>query len=921
MDGINGTRGGLTIAFFDTSVLADYYAAGAQLSEVTLRKTFEAQGLNSSINRGDAAVIPPWEAPPQEAPEDPLENIFSSGKLIDLDDPLVANAGGDENFKNLFALYRGLSRVTELTNFAQNDPRAETLRPLLDRKLQDYIKEIESFVATLDLDDATVIQGLKENQLTSTLFLAKEIAKTSPVHFGAVVSEVRDDAIPGLTGTEKFTITATTSGGTKDVSIDLSAVSGTLNVDNISSYINSQLAANSVFSTVNVERTSEFAYGFRVNLQTTETLSFSADAANESPAVYLAGTSGVGDNSNGYLLKLDDLGAASPNQAFRTNIDTTAADSANAVAVDSKGFAYTVGSTGGDIGTQTNSANEDVYLRKYDASGVLIWSRLLGATDQANGFSVAVDSSDNIIVGGQTNAPLSDTAIGGGYDTFVTKYNSDGDEQFTRQFAPISDDAALSVTANAAGEIFIAGYAKGTVGTGTTHNGAADAYVTKLDASGNLLYNKQFGGSGDDRATGIAIDASGNIFVAAESDGNAVLRKYADSDASQTPIWEANIGAIGSDGAVAGLAIGSNGNVYVTGSTSNGSLNGSVAQAHSGGVDSFVSQITDNGTSATLGFVSYVGSSGTDRAGGIAVRANAGADEIYITGNTDGSVAGQTQVGETDAFAVKLNSSGTTVWGHQFGGGFNHSGNAIAFDENGTSVLSRLGLPGGTLPLSPPEEVINLTSARPGQYFEISVEGASPRRVSIENDDSLGFLAFKINRILGDAGRATIENEIDGRVIQIEAKNEKRIDIIAGADGFDALAPLGLREVTLFGEALVEDEEEELFDLGDTALSAASDDEDDSSSDSVFALGIISGLNVKTKQASEEAGIIFDEALRNVREAYKFLTDTGETTNNFQVGAQQISAADQAKINELNFALERLQSASLNGSSAISLLT
>ena len=920
MNGINGTGNGLTIAFFDTSVLADYYAAGANMSEVTLRKTFEAQGLNQAAGSGnDAAVIPPWQAPPQEEPEDPMQSIFSSGSLIDLDDPLVANAGDDENFKNLFALYRGLSRVQELTEFARTDSRAETMRPLLDRKLQDYIKEIESFVAALDLDDVTVVQGLKESDLTSTLFLAKEVVKTSPFHFGAVVSEVRDDAIPGLTGTETFTITATTASGTKNVSIDLSQVSGTLNVDNISSYINSQLAANSVTSTVNVERTNEFAYGFRVNMPATETLTFSADAASESPAVYLAGTSGVGDNSNGYLIKLDDLGAANPNEVFRTNIDTTVADAANAVAVDSQGFAYTVGSTGGDIGSQTNNANDDVYLRKYDASGVLIWSRLLGATDQANGFSVAVDADDNIIVGGQTNAPLSDTAIGGGYDTFVTKYNSNGEEQFTRQFAPISDDAALSLSTNAAGEIFIAGYAKGAVGDGTTHNGGADAYVTKLDASGNLLYNKQFGGSGDDRATGIAIDASGNIFVAAESDGNAVLRKYEDSDASQTPIWEADLGAIGNDGTVAGLAIGSNGSVYVTGSTSNAALNGSVAQAHSGGVDSFVSQVIDNGTSASVGFVSYVGSSGTDRAGGIAVRPNAGADEIYITGNTDGSVAGQAAVGETDAFAVKLNSSGTTVWGHQFGGGFNHSGNAIAFDENGTSVLSRLGLPGGTLPLSPPSEVINLTSARPGQYFEIAVDGASPRRVTIENDDSLGFLAFKINRILGDAGRATIENEIEGRVIQIEARNEKRIDVIAGADGFDALASLGLREVSLFGEPLVEDAEEELFDLGDPVNN--DDDDETSANDSVFALGIIDGLNVKTKQAAEDAGVIFDEALRNVRDAYKFLTDTGESTNNFQVGAQQISAEDQAKINELNFALERLQSFSLNSSTSISLLT
>src|SRR5690606_8730232 len=127
------------------------------------------------------------------------------------------------------------------------------------------------------------------------------------------------------------------------------------------------------------------------------------------------------------------------------------------------------------------------------------------------------------------------------------------------------------------------------------------------------------------------------------------------------------------------------------------------------------------------------------------------------------------------------------------------SGYGIAFDADGSDVISRLGLPHGPLPASDVLEVANLTSARPGTSFRIAVDGGVARTITLEADDTYGFLAYKINAVLGTKGRASINNESDGQRLVIEAFNGGRIRLLSGSDGLDALASLGLRPTELFG--------------------------------------------------------------------------------------------------------------------------
>lgn len=888
---LGGGNNTTPLVTFDSSTLSAYYSSGVSLGEALHAKKIDAEIL-SGVTNLDESVIPPWTLPDvvPESSEEALQRIFSTGALIDLEDPKVTRNGDDEDFKNLFALYTGLTKMRELVTFAESDPAAGAYSRTLQSRFEGHLAELKSFATGLSFDDATLLYGVRESSMTSNISFPKSTTNIVPHHIGAVASDVRDNAIAGLTGTETFDITATTSSGTTVVNIDLSAVSGTLNVDNIATHINSQLSAAGLLSTIKVKRFHEFAYGFEFNPSSVETISF-GNATGTSPSVYIAGTNNVGDASSGFVKKLDDLSAASPNESFRSEIDTTAADSANAVAVDSQGFVYTVGTTAGDLDGQVNQGSTDAYLRKYDAAGNLVWSRLLGATDQASGFAVAVDANDNVVVAGQTQGQLTDGGYGGNFDSFVTKFNSSGIEQWTRQAAPYANDGALALTTDASGNVFVAGYTQGAIDASATHAGGTDGYLTKLDSTGVLQWNQQFGGTGSDRATAITVDSSGNVFVAGSNDGNAVVSKYTDGGSSATLAWETVAGTLNANDTVTGIALGDSGAVYLSGNTTNASFNGTIAQAHNGGTDGFVTKITDGGASGSVNFTSYVGSSGEDTIGGISVKAASGADEIYVTGGTTGGIDGSTAASVQDLFAAKLNASGSSVWTEQFRGSFAHSGNAIVFDNDGTSVLSRLGLPTGELSNAKPSELTALTSARAGQSFQISVNGGSARTVTIESDDTLGFLAFKIKKILGAEGIVTMKDGIESKTLTIEAKNGGTIELLPGPDGFNALESLGLRAGTLHAEAT---------------------DEETEKNSPIFELGLFDDIKVNTMQGATDAGILIDNALREIRNMFRFLVvgpeeeDTRPPVN--------ISADDAARIANLQSTLDFVTS--LNTSQA-----
>ena len=173
---------------------------------------------------------------------------------------------------------------------------------------------------------------------------------------------------------------------------------------------------------------------------------------------------------------------------------------------------------------------------------VLDYSSYLGGRDVDSVRTLAVDKDGNTYVGGRTDSfdfPET-TRIGGRGlgDAFVTKINATGDAVlYSAVIGGAGDDAANAIAVNEAGEVFLTGFNRSLafpVTAGAFQDfyagGSSDVFVARLNADGTaLMYSTYVGGSFNDFANGIAIDAEGkrlhhgrDIFVQLSDHGRGV---------------------------------------------------------------------------------------------------------------------------------------------------------------------------------------------------------------------------------------------------------------------------------------------------------------------------------------------------------------------------------------------------------------
>jgi uncharacterized delta-60 repeat protein len=172
-------------------------------------------------------------------------------------------------------------------------------------------------------------------------------------------------------------------------------------------------------------------------------------------------------------------------------------DFGQGIAVDSSGNVY----VGGYTASQGSGA-QDILITKYNTSGTIQWQRVLGGSGGDIGYGIAVDSSGNVYVGGRTDSQGS-----GGYDLLITKYNTSGTIQWQRILGGASNDICYSVTVDSSGNVYVGGR---TISQGA---GAYDILIAKYDASGTIQWQRVLGGAGNDQVNGIAVDSSGNVYI------------------------------------------------------------------------------------------------------------------------------------------------------------------------------------------------------------------------------------------------------------------------------------------------------------------------------------------------------------------------------------------------------------------------
>jgi hypothetical protein len=336
------------------------------------------------------------------------------------------------------------------------------------------------------------------------------------------------------------------------------------------------------------------------------------------------------------------------------------ADSAAGIARGIDGSLFTVRSGNGGIGNgQSGNGGWDAVLTKYGADGSSMWTRVLGSAQDEEVRSVAASSDGSVYMAGYTKGNLdgqvnSGTA-GGTPDAFVSRYNSDGTRAWTRT---IGNGVAVGSWATASGNdgsVYVVGDTAAAL-DGQTFSGGNDAFITKFAANGSREWTRMLGTSGYERATAVTTGTEGSIYVAGYTtsslDGQANLGSsdafIAKYRADGTEEWTKLIGSVGIERAE-GIAAGSDGSIYVSGSTS-GNLDGEVNR---GGFDNFVTKYSADGTKQ---WTKLVGSSEWDQNGGITV-ANDGA--VFLTGTTSYKTG---NLEERDAFVTRLAADGTNDW-------------------------------------------------------------------------------------------------------------------------------------------------------------------------------------------------------------------------------------------------------------------
>ena len=233
---------------------------------------------------------------------------------------------------------------------------------------------------------------------------------------------------------------------------------------------------------------------------------------------------------------------ASGNQSllFSTYMGGDNGEGAYGIALDSTGNSYLAGVSWSDnfpttpgVFQRYSPGYQDAFVAKFSSSGSRVYATYLGGegtsyeTGRDVGLGIAVDSSNNVYVTGQTissSFPVTSSFQStkhGAYDAFVAKLNSTGSSLlFGTYLGGSSDDYGHAISLDGSSNIYVAGQAGSTDfpvadAYQGTKLGPNDAFAAKLSASGSsLLYSTYLGGSGSDGASDIAVNSFGDAYVA-----------------------------------------------------------------------------------------------------------------------------------------------------------------------------------------------------------------------------------------------------------------------------------------------------------------------------------------------------------------------------------------------------------------------
>ena len=394
----------------------------------------------------------------------------------------------------------------------------------------------------------------------------------------------------------------------------------------------------------------------------------------------------------------------SPNWQWAKSINGSACIRFTKITSDAVGNIYITGyfdsttiNLGGIILTNSDASgyNEDMFFAKYDSSGNVLWAKSEGGSniiDEAN--SITTDKIGNIYIAGFFNNKI------------IAKFDTSGNAVWTKSTNGFG--IANSITSDTLGNVYITGCFSGQSiifysDTLTNSGGGYNIFITKYDSSGNVIWAKSTSSAGPflfNYSNSIITDAIGNVYLKGyfgndsisfgnitlyNTSGNEIIfiAKY---DSSGNVIWAKSGTGFGTFGGPCSnlITTDTTGNIYMTGFTVSSSItfgNQTLNCTAYGGADIFIAKFD---TSGNIIWAKTVGGSYNDEGFGICTDI---VGNVYITGFFMGPAInfGNTTLTNSssqygDIFVAKYDSSGNVLWAKSAGGNVTDGGLGITID-------------------------------------------------------------------------------------------------------------------------------------------------------------------------------------------------------------------------------------------------
>lgn len=412
---------------------------------------------------------------------------------------------------------------------------------------------------------------------------------------------------------------------------------------------------------------------------------------------------------------------------YSTYLGGSAEDDAFGIAVDSTGAVYIAGQTKSsgfppNASTVAPAGGFDAFITKVNANGTLAFTNYMGGAGDDTASAIAVDANGNIYIAGGTEGgfPVTGDAFqpsfgGGTTDAFVSKLDNTGSLQYSTYLGGDGDELAAAIAVDSNQNVYVTGQTdssghgvKFPVTSGTLQSdlkGTSNAFVSKFSLQGSghntLAYSSYLGGSAADEGNGIAVDSSGNFYVAGDTtssdffpSGTSGFQTSCGTAANcNSGLQDGFIAKFKSDGSalvygtylgggdrdfIRAITVDSTGAAYVTGSTASSDFpkqNAFQASLASGASNAFITKLNPAGNA--LVFSTYFGGSGLDN-GGLGIAVDSSLQNVYVTGETVSSdiptpvnplSGGSSLQGPSDAFIAEFKADGSApIFSTYFGG-------------------------------------------------------------------------------------------------------------------------------------------------------------------------------------------------------------------------------------------------------------